>query len=177
MTDVSDHRAAFRHRADPADVADEPRILPLPATQASSLRDVLESIIAEVRGRGEVPGARVRVTLDVPAGQIVDADPALFRGALEGLMTAAFAAAVRPGAASDAPRVREVVVTSVDADNAFELEIADSGSRTAADAGSLAGVRALAERCGGEIVVAECPEGGTAVTIRLSRRRAMRKAA
>ncbi|MCE9630361.1 MAG: hypothetical protein K8S94_06550 [Planctomycetia bacterium] len=177
MSDASDRRTGFRHRADTADSADEPRILPLAATQTSALRDVLESIVSEVRGRAEVPGTRVRVTLDVPAGQFVDADPALFRGALEGLMTAAFAAAVRPGAASDAPRVREVVVTSVDADDAFELEIADSGSRTAADAGSLSGVRALADRCGGEIVVAECPEGGTAVTIRLSRRRAMRKAA
>ena len=177
MTDASDRRSASRHRAGTADAADEPHILALSKTQASSLRDVLESIVSEVRGRVEGAGARVRVTLDVPEGQFVDADPALFRSAVEALLSAAFAAAVRPGAASDAPRIREVVVTSVDADDTFELEIADSGNRTAADAAALVGVRALADRVGGDIVVAECPEGGTAVTIRLSRRRGLRKAA
>lgn len=177
MTDASDRRTSSRQRVDMADTVDEPRILPLPAAQASSLREVLESVVAEIRQRAETPAARVRVTLDVPAGQVVDADPVLFRHAVEGLVTAAFAAAVRPGDASDAPRVREVVVTSIDAADDFELEVAGSGSRTAADAGSLAGARALAERCGGEIVIAECPEGGTAVTIRLSRRRVLRKAA
>ena len=85
MTDASDRRSASRRRAGTADAADEPHILALSKTQASSLRDVLESIVSEVRGRVEGAGARVRVTLDVPEGQFVDADPALFRSAVEAL--------------------------------------------------------------------------------------------
>ena len=62
MTDASDRRSASRRRAGTADAADEPHILALSKTQASSLRDVLESIVSEVRGRVEGAGARVRVT-------------------------------------------------------------------------------------------------------------------
>jgi hypothetical protein len=153
-----------------------PRLLPLTASPAASLRDVLEAIVADLRAEQHAAD-RVQITLDVPAGQFAGVDPGLFRAALEGLVSTACAAAARPrGAASDAPSIREVVVTSVESADAFELEIADSGAAPASAPHDLASARAratardLARRCGGEVIVAACPEGGTAVTIRLFRR-------
>lgn len=173
MTRASDHR--FRTAADD-ESSDAPRILSLPAAQATPLRDLLETVVAEVSAGAEAAPGRVRVTLDVPVGQVVDADAGLFRSLVEGLVAAAFAAADHPATDTDGPGVREVVVTSVDGDDSFELEIADSGGLPA-DGRRLAGVRELARRCGGDISVTGCPEGGTAVTIRLSRRLIGRQAA
>ncbi len=181
MTRASDHHA---RTADHDEASAGPRILSLPAaqasplstTQATPLRGLLESVVTEVAAGGDAANGRVRVTLDVPVGQVVDADPGLFRGLVEGLVVAAFAAATHPAADSDGPSVREVVVTSVDGSDSLELEIADSGSMPS-DERSLSGLRDLARRCGGDISVARCPEGGTAVTVRLSRRRIGRKAA
>jgi len=68
------------------------------------------------------------------------------------------------------------VVTGIDTADAFELEIADSGSAPVDDR-SLAACCDLARRCGAEITAMRCPEGGTAVTLRLARRRARRHAA
>jgi signal transduction histidine kinase len=173
MTRAPDHHA----RTTDHDPSAGPRILTLPTTPATPLRDLLESIVAELAVGEEAGRGRVRLTLDVPVGQVVDADPNLFRGLVEGLVAAAFAAASQPAASTDGPSVREVVVTSVDATDAFELEIADSGAVVPSDGRVPSGARELARRCGGEIFVANCPEGGTAVTVRLSRRLIGRKAA
>lgn len=176
MTPGSDARNRL-HDLRSADAAAEPRILSLAAAGATPLHTVLESIVADVRGRSGPTAGQVHVTLDVPLAQRVDVDPSAFRGLVEAIVAAAFAAAVRPAAASDAPLHRELVVTSVDAADAFELEVADSGGRTAGDGAALTAIRGLAARCGGEVVVAACPEGGTAVTIRLRRRQESRMAA
>ena len=148
----------------------------MPVARGTAIRDLLESIIATQAAATTVPGCRVRVTLDVPAGQVVDADQEMFRSLLEPLVAAAFAAVVRPAARTDGPPLRELVVTGIDAADAFELEIADSGSAHA-DKRSLAACRELARRCGAEITATRCPEGGTAITVRLARRRARRQAA
>jgi signal transduction histidine kinase len=173
MTRAPDHH--FRTSADEESSA-APRILSLPAAQATPLRDLLESVVADWAANAEAAPGRVRVTLDVPVGQFVAADAGPFRSLVEGLMAAAFAAASHPATDSDGPGVREVVVTSVDGDDAFELEIADSGC-VSADSRPLSAVSELARRCGGDISVARCPEGGTAVTVRLVRRLIGRKAA
>jgi signal transduction histidine kinase len=154
----------------------EPRILPMAAPRATLLRDVLESIIEAVPAGDASPAGRVRVTLDVPAAQVVDVDPDMFRSVVEGLVRAAFSAAVRPVVAGAPIAVREVVVTSIDAADALELEIADSGSGPP-DAAALAAARAAILGLGGDVTVTQCPEGGTAVTLRLSRRAVRRKAA
>jgi len=69
------------------------------------------------------------------------------------------------------------VVTAIDGPDAFELEIADSGPSGSFDARCPAAVRELVDRCGGTLGVADCAEGGTAVTIRLPRRAVRRQAA
>jgi hypothetical protein len=176
MTEESDRGREAAADAGERDAAAEPRILSMPPSRAASLRDVLESIVAAVPAGDPSPTGRVRVTLDVPVGQFVDVDPGLFRGLVEGLVRAAFAAATRPAVRSAAPTVREVVVTSIDSPDLFELEIADSGSGPP-DVAALATARAVVQGCGGDLVVKECPEGGTAVTVRLARRAVRRKAA
>jgi signal transduction histidine kinase len=173
---MSEETDRGREAAGDQDAAAEPRILAMPTPRATSLRDVLESIIAAVPAGDPTPTGRVRVTLDVPVGQFVDVDPGLFRGLVEGLVRAALAAAARPGVRSTSPAVREVVVTSIDSADLFELEIADSGSGPP-DGAALAAARAVVQGCGGDLVVKECPEGGTAVTVRLARRAVRRKAA
>lgn len=173
MTHASAHDGS-----DPADglTIDGPIILPMPAAQGTAVREILESIIAAQADAWAVSGDRLRVTLDVPASQVIDADPVMVRGLLEPLMAAAIAAASHPAVQTDGPRLREVVVTGIDTAAAFELEIADSGSGPVNDR-SLVACCDLARRCGVEITAMRCPEGGTAVTLRLARRRARRHAA
>lgn len=178
MTHASAHDGS-----DPADgplsdgrLSDGPIILPMPAARGTAVRKLLESIIAAQADARAVPGDQLRVTLDVPASQVIDADPEMVRGLLEPLVAAAIAAASHPAVRTDGPRLREVVVTGIDTADAFELEIADSGSAPVDDR-SLAACCDLARRCGAEITAMRCPEGGTAVTLRLARRRARRHAA
>lgn len=160
--------------------ADQPRILSLPRqrSHAVSLRDLLDAVVAE-RAAEHAAAAlpAVRVTLDVPVGQTVDADVELVRSVLAGLVGAAFSAAVAPARRGGPPVVREVVITSIDAADALEVEVADSGIAPAADRPSVTDARALVDSCGGELVVTHCPEGGTAVTLRLAHRRSHRRAA
>lgn len=92
------------------------------------------------------------------------------------------------------PQMREIVVTSIDYPDAIEIEVADSGpglwgqtqSRlfepgftTKPDGAglSLAAASALVEQLGGTLHAANCPEGGTAFTLRLPQKRASRMAA
>ena len=157
----------------PADHApdSEPRILPLVPPAGLRVRDLIESIVAD-----RPAPAAVRLALDVPADTRVTADAAAFRAAVERLVASAFVAAtaVTPG---DGPPLHEVVVTAIDGPDAFELEIADSGPSGSFDARCPAAVRELVDRCGGTLGVADCAEGGTAVTIRLPRRAVRRQAA
>lgn len=148
----------------------EPRILPLVAA-GLGVRDLLDSIVA---ARPAPPA--VRLTLDVPAETRITADAVAFRSVVERLVASAFVAA-SAASRGEGPAVHEVVVTAVDGPDAFELEIADSGPSGSFDARCPAAVRELVDRCGGTVGVADCPEGGTAVTIRLPRRSLRRQAA
>lgn len=154
----------------------EPRILPLPAAAGVSVRDVLEAAIAGQTARIQ-PAPAVSVTLDVAAGTRVGVEGASFRGLVERLVAAAFAAAANPRPDGDGPILREVVITAVQGPDALDLEIADSGPVATADDRCPAIVRELVARCGGSVHVTACPEGGTAVTVRVPRREARRQAA
>lgn len=159
----------------------EPRILPLPQPLPASTHGLLEELLAaahdEQQRRGE---PAVRVSLDAAPADDLPGDVRGFRTVLAGLLEAAFAAAVGPASPSDAPALREVVVTSLDTGDALEIEIADSGTGpgpAAPRVEALAAARAFADRCGGRVLVGTCPEGGSAVTLRLPHRRQCSRAA
>jgi hypothetical protein len=106
---------------------------------------------------------------------VLQVDPATVRDILASLLLRAFENAARPSGSSDAPQVREIVITSVEHAAAIELEVADSGPP--ADHVSDDSLAPLVAAVGGELSVAACPEGGRAVTLRLPHRRLRRRAA
>lgn len=166
-----------RERRGPrADGRQEPRILSLSAGRASTLRSEVESLVATRRKAVGPQAEPVRVTIDVPpeAPPVLDAS---LGDAMARLVAAAFATAVNPDPASDAPHVAEVVITGVFTSGGLEIEIASSGCPAADADAEVAATRAVVERSGGTLVVGPCPEGGRAMTLRLPRRAARRQAA
>lgn len=151
----------------------EPRILPLAASRAASVRAVVDPLVR----RHAAAHAGVHVSLDGADGHEFDADPAVVRELLEPLVAAAFASAARPARASDGPCLHEVDVVVVATVDGLELEIADSGPDEPFAARLPAHVRDVAARCGAELRVTACAAGGTAVTVRFPRRGARRQAA
>jgi hypothetical protein len=139
-------------------------------------RGLLEAILEEVRRHCAERGiADCHVTLDVADRHVLQVDPATVRDILAGLLLRAFENASRPAASSDAPRLREIVVTSIEYADAIEIEVADSGPAAVATLdGSL---EPLVAAVGGMLSVSACPEGGRAVTLRLPHRRLRRQAA
>lgn len=159
---------------DPA-FGDHPRdLLPLrPARTGASLADLLAAIATEVaadrRRRGLPP---VRIEIDAAPCQPPAGDDAVLRAGILPLVAAACEAAAGVSLASDAPRLREVVITTVETGHGLEIEVADSGpGPVGLPAEPLAAARGLSERFGGEVRVSACPEGGTAVTLRFPARR------
>ena len=141
----------------------QPRILSLRGEAA--LADCVTRAVEAARLH--FPGGRL--ICDVDPGIDVHGDCQLVGRLVEALMHRACEAASQRDPHSDLPLLREVVVTAVDAAAGVEIEVADSGvQRTTACPADLA---SLAARLGGSLVVAACPEGGTAVTLRLPRRR------
>lgn len=139
-------------------------------------RGLLEAILEEVRRHGAERGIPdCDVTLDVADRHVLQVDPSTVRDILAGLLLRAFENAARPAGSSDAPHVREIVVTSIEHAEAIEIEIADSGpvAGTAPDAA----LEPLVAAVGGALSVTACPEGGRAVTLRLPHRRLRRRAA
>jgi signal transduction histidine kinase len=160
---------------------DLPRdLLPLrPTRSGPCLADLLTAIVSDVaadrRRRGLPP---VRIELDAAAGQPPVGDDAFLRAGLLPLVAAACEAAADGSLASDAPRLREVVITAVETRHGLEIEVADSGPGPGSlPAAPLAAARGLSERFGGDVRVAACPEGGTAVTLRFPARRQQSMAA
>lgn len=144
----------------------------VPAARWVSPRGVLEAVLVKLQ---HVSPAGPLVTLDVPEGHAVHADPVLVRRVLETLLVNAIEAAGVGG---------EVVVTSVEYADAIEIEVADSGPglttharawlfepgfTTKADGSgvALAAASSLVDQLGGTIDATNCPDGGSAFTIRL----------
>jgi len=159
---------------EPASAAAPSDLLPLrPVRIGVSLADLLATIAADVaadrRSRGLPP---VTIGVDAAAGHALPGDVATLRAGLLPLVAAACEAAAGAALASDAPRLREVVITAVETGHGLEIEVADSGpGPVALAAAPLAAARSLSERLGGDVQVAACPEGGTAVTLRFPPRR------
>ena len=153
-----------------ADGADEsgPRILPIWA--APTIGDLVATAVAAARR--DAPAVRFACDIDPQLARCGDPQP--LARLLEGLVQQAVAAAVVPDPQSDLPSLCEVVVTALDAGAAVEVEVADSGAARASVATDL---ETMATRLGGSLLVTACPEGGTAVTLRLPRRRARGMAA
>jgi len=153
-----------------ADGADEsgPRILPIWA--APTIGDLVATAVAAARR--DAPAVRFACDIDPQLARCGDPQP--LAGLLTAIVRQAVVAAVVPDLESDAPALCEVVVTAVDTGAAVEIEVADSGAARAVVAADL---ETMATRIGGSIVVAACPEGGTAITLRLPRRRARGMAA
>lgn len=152
-----------------------PCILSLPHARGTSIHTLCDAIVAS-RIACTDPGSRVRVELDVAAGHVADADAASLHELLDGVIASAIAATAVPSAGDGTPRLREVVVTSVESSDAIEVEVADSGPAAAAFR-PVAIWREQARRCGGEVSMVECPEGGVAITLRLPRHGRHRQAA
>lgn len=154
----------------------EPRILPLQAAAGVAVRDLLDAAVAGAVLRVPAAGT-VAISIDVPSGTRVTSELRGFRGLVDRIVTAALVAASAPRPRGDGPVLCEVVITAVDAGDALELEIADSGPTGTADHRCSQILHDLAARCGCTVHAVACPEGGTAVTLRFPRRDARRQAA
>lgn len=153
-----------------AEAADDtgPRILPIWAVP--TVGDLVATAVAAARR--DAPAVRFACDIDPQLGRCGDPQP--LARLLAALVQQAVAAAIVPDPHSDLPPLREVVVTAVDTGTAVEVEVADSG---AARVPVTADLETMAARLGGSLVVAACPEGGTAITLRVPRRRARGMAA
>lgn len=126
----------------------------------------------------------IRVLADVPPETQLSADREMFRRAIMNLVL---------NALDVMPQGGELVITSYDGPQGFELEVADSGpglsegqidqvfepfftTKSGGTGLGLAIVHRIAETHGGHVSVVNCPEGGAAFTIVMPRR-AMRAAA
>lgn len=186
-----------RHPEDEANGPASPHILPLSFDarrgpgDAVSPGELLAGIVADLSGAAGMPGG-VTVTLDLADCPAVDIDAAILRGMLEPLLHRSIGATASVRGIHR--RRLEVVVTGVRSDDAVEIEFGDSGcGLTMAERasvaprsgpagrrggeGTLAEVRRLAATVGGTLSASDCPDGGSAVTLRLPIHRPARRLA
>jgi signal transduction histidine kinase len=153
-----------------------------PQWQTFVVGDLVEEICQSLSPQLEAQ--RIDVDLDVPPHTLLTADREMIRRALLNLVLNAIDAMPEGG---------ELVITSFDGRNGFELEVADSGpglseeqmrrafepfysTKQNGTGLGLAIVYHVAEAHGGTVTAMNCPQGGAAVTIRIPRR-TMRAAA
>lgn len=163
--------ASIEHDA----AASEPRIIPLrtPAGHpAGGFRDLVARLAAAAVAASRGPGrAAVTVSLDVSDAHHPGTDIAALAGTLGRLLEAACVAAATPPPRGGGPRRPEVLVTTVDTGDAIEIEVADSAAADGRQEAVVRDLRPLAERAGWGLSSCGCPDGGTAVTLRIPRRR------
>jgi hypothetical protein len=153
---------------EPRPAGDEPRIIRLrPARDPAAFHAAVSRLAAAARARV----AEVTVCLDVAEAHAPEADPQAVAGPLGQLLDAACAAAAAPAPRGESPTLREVVVTTIDTGDALEIEVADSAADPSRQRAAVADLRPLVERAGWGLSLAACPDGGTAVTLRIPRRR------
>jgi signal transduction histidine kinase len=170
----------------PPEATNEPSAAAQPASDAAirhlsadrirptwvDVRALVDELCAQFAERAKA--ARVETTVDVPARFGMLADPDMLRLALTNLYVNALEAMPAGG---------RLVITSYAGSGGVELEVADSGpglsddalgrafdlfyttKRGAAGLG-LSKVRRVAAAHGGDVVAANCPEGGAAFTLR-----------
>lgn len=145
-------------------------ILPLRALRAPGATWIpLHEIVGAAVG-----AERADLSLDVSRNHVLHADPGLLAELLADLVVRAR----RANHAATGPGRREVVVTSVLVADAIEIEVADSGPPpSVVERVWFDRQGAMAARLGGTLEVRACPEGGTALTLRLPRRLTERRAA
>ena len=155
-------------------------VLPFPSRGESRSQEFdLSDLIHEVCGDLETKrvACRVSIEIDAPPHTMIHAHRDPLRQAIEGLLTATFAAS---------PVGSDVVLTTFSDEMGVELEIAAGGSFLvdgASSVGSLADgrlsgdnwqstwseIRRIITRDGAEISMADCPDGGLAFTLHFPR--------
>jgi signal transduction histidine kinase len=150
------------------------------------LRELAEEVFWPLRQQCQ--RRAVETTIDVPSNLTIVANRKLIRRAVEYLMRHAIRAMPDGGT---------LTVTAIAGRDAVELEIANSGDSLSddarlhvfdpfggpaaelqnADGHELAAVHRIAALHGGDVTVANCPEGGVAFTLRLPRPRTLEAAA
>jgi len=147
------------------------------------LRELVEEIIVPLQTRLEKQ--KVRITLDIPAGQPVTADRELLGRAVRNLIQNALDAMPHGGS---------LVATSTDGPHGVELEIADTGASLSQEeleqvfdllpgaqrggtGWGMAVVQRIVELHGGSIMAMNCPEGGAAFTLQIPHATALEAAA
>jgi len=153
-----------------------------PQWKSFSVRDLVNEV-CEAMGP-QLDAQSIRVLADVSPETQVSADREMLRRAILNLVLNAIDVMSEGG---------ELVITSFNGPQGFELEVADSGpgltseqleqvfepfytTKASGTGLGLAIVNRIAETHGGQVTVANCPEGGAAFTILLPRQ-AMRAAA
>jgi signal transduction histidine kinase len=133
--------------------------------------DVLASLAPQIEAQG------IRVDLEIAATQMLAVDADMLRRALLNLVL---------NALDVMPSGGELLISSHQSSNGFELEVADSGPGLPEGAGrrlfepfystksngtglGLAIVARIAEVHGGTVSCANCPQGGAAFTLRIPR--------
>lgn len=147
-----------------------------PDWRAFSVRELADEVCGAIGP--QLDAQSIRVVMDVAPGTQISADREMIRRAMLNLMLNSLDVMSEGG---------ELVITSFEGPQGFELEIADSGpgltsdqlehlfdpfySTKATGTGlGLAIVQRIAESHGGRVTAANCPEGGAAFTIEIPRR-------
>lgn len=135
------------------------------------VQEVCLSLASQLAAHG------IEIQIDVPPGTLASADCDLLRRALVNLVHNATRAMPKGG---------ELTITAWQSERGLELEVADSGpgidrrSRKRsyessirnhrADQSGLPVVDRIAQSHGGDVTVANCPQGGAAFTMRIPQR-------
>jgi signal transduction histidine kinase len=154
-----------------------------PQRQPCAVRKLVSDVLGALAPQLSAQG--IETTIDVPAEANITADTDMLRRAVLNLVLNALDAMPDGG---------ELVITSVAGAHGFELEVADSGPGlseevrrrafepffTTKNSGTglgLAIVYRIAEVHGGDVIAANCPEGGAAFTLRIPQRTIQLRAA
>lgn len=158
-------------------MADNSQILPqrVLVWRSLDLRDLVCDVCESLAPH--LASQRITIDIDVPFNQQVSADRELLRSGLWNLVKNAIDAMPQGG---------DLVITSWQDQQGIEIEVADSGpgicrdsqrelfsphftTKPGATGLGLTFVQQMAQLHGGNVYVANCPEGGAAFTIRIPR--------